>query len=30
MTSAQRYIVHLVARRHVDFGMTRSAMCMSA
>ena len=30
MTSAQRYIVHLVARRHVDFGMTRSMMCMSA
>jgi hypothetical protein len=30
MTSEQRYIVHLVARRHVDFGMTRSMMCMSA
>jgi hypothetical protein len=30
MTSAARYIVHLVVRRHVDFGMTRSMMCLAA
>lgn len=30
MTLAVGYIVHLVVRRHVDFGMTRSMMCMPA
>jgi hypothetical protein len=30
MTSAATYIVHLVVRRHVDFGKTRSMICMPA
>jgi hypothetical protein len=30
MTSTACLTVHLVVRRHVDYGMTRSAMCMSA
>ncbi len=30
MTSAAAYTVHLVVRRHVDFGMTRSMMCLAA
>jgi hypothetical protein len=30
MTPAATYIVHLVVRRHVDFGKTRSMMCTSA
>ncbi len=30
MSSAAAYTVYLVVRRHVDFGMTRSMICMSA
>lgn len=30
MTSTARLTVHLVVRRHVDLGMTRSAMCVPA
>jgi hypothetical protein len=30
MTSTADFTVHLVVRRHVDFGKTRSMMCLAA